>query len=63
MESDQYCRENSIESSHIFEAFATYMCFQFELNGHFVIAKLLCASFNVPLTLIMMYNKRETYMA
>ena len=60
MESNLYCGGNRVKSSHMIEAQSWQLltCFLFELNCHFVTAKLFCAYSNVPLISVSLYNKR-----
>ena len=55
-----YCGGKGVKSSHMFQAQSRQLliCFQFELNCHFVTAKLFCGYSNVPLISIPLYNKR-----
>ena len=55
-----YCGGTRIKSRHMFEAqsWQLLICIQFELNCHFVTAKLCCGYSNVPLISIPLHNKR-----
>ena len=55
-----YCGGKGVKSSHMFQAQSRQLliCFQFELNCHFVTAKLFYGYSNVPLISIPLYNKR-----